>query len=130
MSGEISGREAPGGIHFADGDVILNEGRSAVEVEVTNTGDRAVQVGSHFHFFEVNRALRFPRRSAFGMRLDIPSGTAVRFEAGQAHRVTLVPYGGKQRVYGFQSLTNGRDLQTSSERAASMGIEMDEGPAE
>ena len=70
---------------------------------VANTGDRPIQVGSHFHFFEANRALRFDRRAAFGMRLNIPAGTAVRFEPGQAREVTLIPYAGSRRVFGFNA---------------------------
>ena len=96
--------DAPGSILFADGQIELNAGRARIELEVTNTGDRAVQVGSHFHFFEANRALRFDRRLALLHRLDIPSGTAVRFEAGQTHRVGLVPYAGLQKVTGFNGL--------------------------
>ncbi len=94
----------PGAILFAGGDVELNAGRIRREVDVTNTGDRAIQVGSHYHFFEANRALRFDRRAALLHRLDIPSGTAVRFEAGQTHRVGLVPFAGLARVTGFNGL--------------------------
>ena len=89
------------------GEIELNAGRRRARVEVTNTGDRPVQVGSHFHFFEANRALAFDRAAAFGMRLDIPSGTAVRFEPGQKKDVALVAIGGRGRVTGFNSLTEG-----------------------
>lgn len=97
----------PGEILPADGDLELNEGRSTVGVAVVNTGDRPIQVGSHFHFFEANRALRFERAAAFGMRLDIPSGTAVRFEAGETQEVMLTSYGGERVVVGQNSMTNG-----------------------
>ncbi|MEQ9126080.1 MAG: urease subunit beta [Alphaproteobacteria bacterium] len=80
----------------------LNAGLPAIEVEVANTGDRPIQVGSHYHFFETNPALDFDRAAARGMRLDIPAGTAVRFEPGQSRRVQLVPYGGARRVVGFR----------------------------
>jgi urease beta subunit len=101
-------------------------------MEVTNSGDRAIQVGSHFHFFEVNRALQFPRASAFGMRLDIPSGTAVRFEAGQTHRVDLVPYGGTATIIGFNALANGDGFEAAAARARAAGFDLapvDEGQA-
>ncbi|WP_394805397.1 urease subunit beta [Kordiimonas aestuarii] len=92
----------PGEIIAADGEVILNEGLDVVELTVANTGDRPVQVGSHYHFFEVNEALAFERGTARGMRLDIPAGTAVRFEPGMERTVKLVPYTGTRTVYGFQ----------------------------
>jgi len=99
----------PGEYLLADGDIPANVGRRTVELEVTNTGDRPIQVGSHFHFFEANRALRFDRSAAFGLRLNIPAGTAVRFEPGDAKRVTLVEFGGARRVFGLNSLTEGAD---------------------
>lgn len=83
------------------GDIELNAGRETIEVEVANTGDRPIQVGSHYHFFETNSALRFERAPCRGFRLDIPAGTAVRFEPGQSRKVTLVKYAGEQKVYGF-----------------------------
>ena len=93
----------PGEIIPADGPPIeLNAGRPRARLLVRNTGDRAIQVGSHYHFFEVNRALEFDRAQALGRRLDIPAGTAVRFEPGQARTVRLVAYGGLRRVFGFQ----------------------------
>ncbi|MCA0431883.1 MAG: urease subunit beta [Proteobacteria bacterium] len=92
----------PGEIFTQDGDIELNAGAQRVTIEVANTGDRPVQVGSHYHFFETNEALRFDRNQARGMRLDIAAGTAVRFEPGQRREVTLVPLGGKRTVYGFQ----------------------------
>ena len=92
----------PGEILVADGDIPLNEGRQTVTVEVANTGDRPVQVGSHYHFFEVNPALSFDRAAARGFRLNIASGTAVRFEPGQSREVELVAYAGTRTVYGFR----------------------------
>ncbi len=121
MSGPSSG---PGEILFGEGDLVINEGRTTVTLDVTNTGDRAIQVGSHFHFFEVNRALRFARAQAFAMRLDIPSGTSVRFEAGQTHQVTLVPFGGERKIIGFNDLTQGEGLDRAATRAAVKGFDM------
>ncbi len=92
----------PGEIIPKSGDIELNSGAARVTLEVANTGDRPVQVGSHYHFFETNESLRFDRAQARGMRLDIAAGTAVRFEPGQRREVTLVPLGGLRRVYGFQ----------------------------
>ena len=97
----------PGEIFFAEDEIELNAGREKKTIEVANTGDRPVQVGSHFHFFEVNRALIFDRAAAYGFRLDIPSGTAVRFEPGDTKDVTLVALGGNRRVMGLNNLTNG-----------------------
>ena len=91
----------PGEILPADGSITLNEGLEAVTLTVANTGDRPVQVGSHYHFAETNPALDFDRATARGMRLDIAAGTAVRFEPGQRREVTLVPLSGSRRVYGF-----------------------------
>lgn len=113
---------APGSFLFGDGDLVLNEGRPTIELDVVNTGDRAIQVGSHFHFFETNAALHFDREATFGMRLDIPSGTAVRFEAGQAHTVSLVPYGGTKRIRGFNGLSVGADRDASIARAKERGF--------
>jgi urease subunit beta len=96
-----------GGYILAAEPVEINAGRPLVRLRVRNTGDRPVQVGSHFHFFEVNRALEFDREKAFGHRLDIAAGTAVRFEPGDEKEVTLVPFGGKRRVHGFNSLVDG-----------------------
>ena len=92
---------------IADEPVEINAGRATRSISVWNTGDRAIQVGSHFHFVEVNRALRFDRAAAFGMRLDVPSGTAVRFEPGDRRDVTLVAIGGTRRVRGLNGLTDG-----------------------
>lgn len=91
----------PGEIITSDGDIVLNEGARTVTLKVANTGDRPVQVGSHYHFHETNSALDFDRDAARGMRLDIAAGTAVRFEPGQSRDVTLVPLAGAQRVFGF-----------------------------
>jgi urease subunit beta len=92
----------PGEIFPKSGDIELNAGMPRITVEVANSGDRPVQVGSHYHFFETNEALRFDREKARGMRLNIAAGTAVRFEPGQRREVTLVPLGGSRKVYGFQ----------------------------
>jgi urease beta subunit len=97
----------PGEILTADGEVILNEGRETLDLVVANTGDRPVQVGSHYHFHEVNGALEFDRDAAKGFRLDIPAGTAVRFEPGQSREVALVAYAGDRRVFGFNGAVNG-----------------------
>jgi urease beta subunit len=97
----------PGEYLLGEGDIVANQGRRTVELTVANTGDRPIQVGSHFHFFEVNRALRFDRAQAFGMRLNVPAGTAVRFEPGDEKRVTLVELGGARRVFGLNALTDG-----------------------
>ena len=97
----------PGEYLLGEGDIIANQGRRTVELTVTNTGDRPIQIGSHFHFFEVNRALRFDRAQAFGMRLNVPAGTAVRFEPGDEKRVTLVEVAGARRVFGLNALTQG-----------------------
>ncbi len=98
----------PGEIEAAAGDIELNAGRRTVTLEVTNTGDRPVQVGSHYHFFEVNEALSFERAKAYGHRLNIAAGTAVRFEPGQARTVELVALAGARRVYGFAGKVMGR----------------------
>ena len=97
----------PGEIIPAAGDIELNKGRITVAVEVANTGDRPIQVGSHYHFFEANAALHFDRAKARGFRLDIPAGTAVRFEPGQTRKVSLVRYEGKRVVHGFQGKVEG-----------------------
>jgi urease subunit beta len=98
----------PGELFIKPGEIELNAGTKSVTIEVANTGDRPIQVGSHYHFFETNQALRFERDQARGMRLDIPAGTAVRFEPGQTRQVQLVPYGGKRRVFGFQGRISGK----------------------
>ena len=97
----------PGEIITADGDIELNAGQPTLTIRVANTGDRPIQVGSHYHFFETNAGLRFDREKARGMRLDIPSGTAVRFEPGQERDIQLVPLGGRRSVYGFRQKVMG-----------------------
>jgi urease subunit beta len=129
--------EAPrtpvGGYVLASEPIELNAGRPVVTIEVHNTGDRPIQVGSHYHFYEANRLLEFDRDAAFGLRLDIPATTAVRFEPGDRKTVDLVPFGGKQRVYGFNGLVDGwtgagpepgytPDRATAAERAAARGF--------
>ena len=98
----------PGEIILGEGDIVAFHGRQTVELIVANTGDRPIQVGSHCHFFEANRALRFDREKAYGFRLQVPAGTAVRFEPGEDKRGTLVAIGGNRVVYGINGLTNGR----------------------
>jgi len=93
----------PGEMQVQPGDIELNAGRPTITLEVANTGDRPIQVGSHYHFYETNEALAFDRNQARGMRLDIAAGTAVRFEPGQTRTVQLVAYAGERRVFGFQS---------------------------
>jgi urease subunit beta len=97
----------PGEIFPAPGEILLNEGRVAISLKVANTGDRPIQVGSHYHFAEANAALDFDRQAALGYRLDIPAGTAVRFEPGQSRDVSLVPYAGDRVVYGFRRAVMG-----------------------
>lgn len=97
----------PGEVITKNRDIELNVGKRKETLAIANVGDRPVQVGSHFHFFEVNKLLSFPRERAFGMRLDIPSGTSVRFEPGETKEVTLVEVGGRKRVFGLNGLTNG-----------------------
>ncbi len=98
----------PGEIFTQDGEIELNKGRETVTLTVTNTGDRPIQVGSHYHFFETNPALKFDRKAARGMRLNIAAGTAVRFEPGQTRDVTLVALAGKRMVYGFRQDVMGK----------------------
>ncbi|MBW4660661.1 MAG: urease subunit beta [Drouetiella hepatica Uher 2000/2452] len=97
----------PGELFVEPGEIELNAGRPTTQLTVANTGDRPIQVGSHFHFFEVNPALRFDRAQARGLRLDIPAGTAVRFEPGDEREVALVPFVGSRQVYGLNGLING-----------------------
>ena len=120
-----SGREGskatkivPGQVWLAEEPIQANVERATVTLDVTNTGDRPIQVGSHFHFFEVNRALSFDRPQSFGMRLNIPSGNAVRFEPGQTHTVTLVALGGKGLVHGFNALTSGSVKTATGQKQA------------
>ncbi|HEY9679791.1 MAG TPA: urease subunit beta [Drouetiella sp.] len=108
----------PGEYFLAPGDIDANEGAETVKLEVSNSGDRPIQVGSHFHFFESNRALVFDRELAFGKRLNIASGTAVRFEAGQSHTVELVAIGGSGNIVGFNGLVQGSIHDKSVKEAA------------
>jgi urease subunit beta len=98
----------PGEMFIMDGEIELNAGRKIVVLSVSNSGDRPIQVGSHYHFFETNPALKFDRRKARGMRLDIAAGTAVRFEPGQSREVTLVAFAGSREVYGFRQDVMGK----------------------
>ena len=112
----------PGEIMTAPGDIELNAGRPVLTVEVANTGDRPIQVGSHYHFYETNAALGFDREPTRGHRLDIPAGTAVRFEPGQSRTVQLVPYGGDRQVFGFNAQIMGPlDISDSGDSADSDG---------
>lgn len=121
----------PGEIIPAEGPPLeLNAGRRRAQLSVRNSGDRAIQVGSHYHFFEANRALVFNRRDALGMRLDIPAGTAIRFEPGAEQQVMLVEYGGSRRIVGFAGLVNGslqtpEAVQTALDAAARLGFGVD-----
>ena len=98
----------PGEYFISDRPIIANRGRKTIKIVVSNTGDRPIQVGSHAHFFEVNKALLFPRKKGYGCRLNIPSGTSIRFEPGETKQVELTEYGGKRIVYGFSGLVSGR----------------------
>lgn len=108
----------PGEIIVADGEIELNQGREKNSLRVVNTGDRPVQVGSHYHFFETNKALEFDREATFGMRLDIPAGTAVRFEPGQSRDVTLTTFGGSREIHGLNALTEGATVGADAKSAA------------
>lgn len=115
--GSAADPEEPGAIIAAPGEIEINAGRRRVTLTAVNTGDRPVQIGSHFHFFEVNKALDFPRAEAFGMRLDIPAGTAVRFEPGASKEVTLVAFGGRSEVTGLNGLSDGPINEEARARA-------------
>ncbi|MDF1634895.1 urease subunit beta [Mycoplana sp. MJR14] len=97
----------PGEVIAANGDIELNAGLPVIELDVSNTGDRPIQVGSHYHFYETNAGLSFDRDRARGLRLDIPAGTAVRFEPGQTRTVRLIPFAGKREIYGFRQKVMG-----------------------
>ena len=116
----------PGEVFYSDKEIILNEGRKTIKIKVCNNGDRPVQVGSHFHFFEVNKFLKFDREKSYGMRLDIPSGTSVRFEPGEEKEVQLVEIGGKKRIFGLHDLTrcqvNDETKKSSLEKAKLKGF--------
>lgn len=108
----------PGEFFIKQGDIILNEGRATLKLEVINTGDRPIQVGSHIHFFEINKALSFDRKLSFGMRLNIPAGTAVRFESGEQKTVELVELGGTRTVVGVNNLTLSSTVGAEQKSAA------------
>ena len=112
------GTPIPGEIITEDGEIELNAGRKQARIKVTNTGDRPVQIGSHYHFFEVNKQLDFDRAAAFGMHLDVPAGTAVRFEPGDLKEVALVAFGGTAEIYGLHSLTEGTTKTKVAKTAA------------
>lgn len=107
----------PGEYILADGDIECNAGRATIQLTVVNTGDRPVQVGSHFHFFEVNKQMEFERQKAFGMRLNVAAGTAVRFEPGEEKDVELVQFGGNKKIAGFNNLTDGNINDQNKEQA-------------
>ena len=118
----------PGELLPGDGDIELNAGRPTIVVAVSNTGDRPIQVGSHTHFFEVNRHLRFDRQKAYGCRLDIPAGTALRFEPGEGREIDLVPLGGRRIAFGMNALVNGsldKDPEGVFKRASELGFTRD-----
>ena len=116
----------PGEIILGEGDIVAFKGRQTVELIVANTGDRPIQVGSHCHFFEANRALRFDREKAYGFRLQVPAGTAVRFEPGEDKRVTLVSIGGNRVAYGINGLVSGR-LDDPNVKAKAMAAAREQG---
>jgi urease beta subunit len=120
----------PGEWLLADEPIEINEGRRKLRLSVRNTGDRPIQVGSHFHFFEVNRVLQFDRPAALGMRLDVPSGQSIRFEAGDERDVELVAFGGHRRVIGFNGLLDGAITQSAQadalRRARDLGFSANE----
>ena len=119
LDGVIVGDSDVGRLELKDDEIEINAGRRTVELTVENRGDRPIQIGSHFHFFEVNSALAFDRPRAFGMHLDIPSGTAARFEPGEERKVVLTEYAGKRAVYGFNGLTNG-SVRSDAVKAAAI----------
>ncbi|MDR3120816.1 MAG: urease subunit beta [Clostridiales bacterium] len=116
----------PGEIISRNTEIVLNEGRKTTSLPISNSGDRPIQVGSHFHFFETNKLLKFDRAAAYGTRLDIPSGTSVRFEPGETKTVQLTELGGRKRAYGLNALTsgqaNGATVAASLERARQKGF--------
>jgi urease beta subunit len=116
----------PGEVILGEGEIVAFKGRQTVELIVANTGDRPIQVGSHCHFFEANRALRFDREKAYGFRLQVPAGTAVRFEPGEDKRVTLVSVGGNRVAYGINGLTSGR-LDDPAVKAKAMTAAREQG---
>jgi urease subunit gamma/beta len=121
-AGATESTVAPGEILASDGEIELNSGRPRVEIDVVNSGDRPIQVGSHYHFFETNKALAFSREKAFGMRLDIPAGTAVRFEPGQSKTVVLTSFGGTQSLSGLNNLAGSDGAAAALQRARAAGF--------
>jgi len=123
----VGGRMIPGEYILGDGDIEANAGRRTVELTVANTADRPIQIGSHFHFFEVNRALRFERSRAWGMRLNVPAGTAVRFEPGDEKVVALVEIAGLREVHGLNALSDGKvdgaHLEAAVRKAGAAGFQ-------
>ena len=107
----------PGEYILKETNIECNVGRQTIKIAVVNTGDRPVQIGSHFHFFEVNKQIEFDREKAFGMRLNIAAGTAIRFEPGEEKEVQLVTFGGAQKVYGFNNLVNGDIAEVNKEQS-------------
>ncbi len=116
----------PGEVIFGTEPVLTNGGRRSVSLLVKNTGDRPIQVGSHFHFFEVNKALEFSRPKAFGMHLDIQAGTCVRFEPGDEKEISLVEFGGRKKLWGFNDLTRG-DIRSKAVRSRAMRLAKKQG---
>ncbi|MDB5221350.1 MAG: urease, beta subunit [Chitinophagaceae bacterium] len=112
----------PGEYILGEGNIKCNVGRTTIQITVVNTGDRPVQVGSHFHFFEVNKQMEFDREKAFGMRLNIAAGTAVRFEPGEEKEVVLVTFGGKRMVHGFNNLANGDTTGEANKQKATQKL--------
>lgn len=113
----------PGEYIVKDEDITCNEGREITKIVVTNTGDRPIQVGSHYHFFEVNKMMEFDREAAFGKRLNIIASTAVRFEPGEAKEVELVPFAGERKIYGHNDLANGETISDAAKAAAMERVE-------
>jgi urease subunit beta len=115
----------PGEYILKKDDIIANADRATVKIAVVNTGDRPVQIGSHFHFFEVNKQMEFDRAKAFGMRLNIPAGTAVRFEPGEEKQVELVEFGGSKKIFGFNNLVDGKISDKHKKQAIEKAISSD-----
>lgn len=115
---KITERITPGEIITPEGDIELNAGRRKASLKAVNTGDRPIQIGSHYHFFEANKALDFDRAASFGMHLDVPAGTAVRFEPGESKEVTLTEFGGSGEIYGLNNLTDGTTKDEKSKVTA------------
>ncbi|HYJ18438.1 MAG TPA: urease subunit beta [Burkholderiales bacterium] len=115
---KITEKVAPGEIITPDGDIELNAGRRKARLKAVNTGDRPIQIGSHYHFFEANKALDFDRAASFGMHLDVPAGTAVRFEPGESKEVALTEFGGSGEIYGLNNLTDGSTRSDAQKTAA------------